>query len=199
MSDKQDRRSADEIEDEIRQTRENLDDTLHELEDRLSPKYFMDSAYNQIRNGGANEFIANLGNTVKHNPIPVLLIGIGVGWLMMSQNRSGQKSSDRSMGRHRHDTEGRYSKPGTVMPATSSEAAPHASTVTGANRPVTTAGTGMATTGSSMDREVVGEATHLGTAQHKGGQPRPGDSEVIGEPTHLGTRQHRDGSPGSKM
>jgi hypothetical protein len=207
MSDKHDRRSPDEIEDEIRQTRENLDDTLHELEDRLSPKHLMDSAYNQVRNGGANEFLSNLGNTIKQNPIPTLLIGIGIGWLMMSQNRNGQKASGRS--RHSQDMDERYSKPGTVMPATptTSTSAPphHEDHLTGANRPVTTSGVGTASTGegatatgASPNREVVGEATHLGTAQHKGGQSRSSASDVVGEPTHLGT-QHRDGTPGTKM
>jgi hypothetical protein len=206
MSDKHDKRSPDEIEEEIRQTRENLDDTLHELEDRLSPKYLMDSAYNQVRNGGANEFLSNLGNTIKQNPIPTLLIGIGIGWLMMSQNRNGQKASGRS--RHRHDMDERYSKPGTVMPATATSVPPHSEDrLTGANRPVTTTGmgttastgVGSTATGPSTNREVVGEATHLGTAQHKGGQSRSPASDVVGEPTHLGTPQHRDGTPGSKM
>ncbi|SFH27680.1 DUF3618 domain-containing protein [Modicisalibacter xianhensis] len=208
MSDKHERRSPDEIEEEIRQTREELDDTLHELEDRLSPKYFVDSAYNHVRNGGANEFLSNLGNTIKQNPFPVLLIGVGIGWLMMSQSGKGQKAYDKAyaktLGRKRHDdASGRHYRPGTVMPATptASTSAPpeYTDTVTGTNRSGTTSGVGTAAAGPASSSGVVGEATHLGTAQHKGGASRSSSADVVGEATHLGTQQHREGYPGSKM
>ena len=197
MSDKQERRSSEEIEAEIRQTREDLDDTLHELEDRLSPRQFMDTAYDHVRNGGANEFFVNLGNTIKQNPVPVLLIGIGIGWLMVTHTQASQKASDRTVGRNRH----RYRTPGTVTTPTTPVASTAASedAVTGANRPVTPTEMGAAPTVSSpgAGAGTVGEATHLGTAQHKGGGARPG-TDVVGEATHLGTHQDREGDASTK-
>ncbi|MEC9482991.1 MAG: DUF3618 domain-containing protein [Halomonas sp.] len=82
-----DSRKPEDIESDISQTRAHLDETLQELEDRLSPRQFMDSAYNYLREGGADEFLSNLGRTIKENPVPVLLTGIGLGWLMMAYRK----------------------------------------------------------------------------------------------------------------
>ncbi|QJQ96315.1 MULTISPECIES: DUF3618 domain-containing protein [Halomonadaceae] len=88
MSDNNGRRSPDEIETEIHETRAKLDNTLTELENRLSPAKIMDSAYHHFRNGGANEFFASLGKTIKENPVPFLVTGIGLGWLALSHCQS---------------------------------------------------------------------------------------------------------------
>jgi ElaB/YqjD/DUF883 family membrane-anchored ribosome-binding protein len=40
-----------------------------------------------VRSSGANEFVSNLGGSVKNNPIPVALMGIGMAWLMATGNR----------------------------------------------------------------------------------------------------------------
>ena len=88
------RRQPDEIESDIYATRARLDDTLHELEERFSPHYLMDTAFNYVRQGGANDVMAHVGRTVKRNPIPVMLTGIGLGWLMLSQ-RNSKSHADR--------------------------------------------------------------------------------------------------------
>ncbi|WP_404465315.1 DUF3618 domain-containing protein [Vreelandella aquamarina] len=80
-------RDPDEIEKEIHQSRERLDATLHQIEERFSPEQWLHSTYDYLRHGGANEFFANLGTTVKQNPVPTLLTGAGLGWLMLSQSQ----------------------------------------------------------------------------------------------------------------
>jgi ElaB/YqjD/DUF883 family membrane-anchored ribosome-binding protein len=75
------------LEQEIVQTRANIDMTLDAIQERLSPGRLVDRALEYTReNGGA--FAGNLGRSVRDNPMPVALLGIGIGWLMLAGNRS---------------------------------------------------------------------------------------------------------------
>ncbi|GAB2786146.1 hypothetical protein GCM10027040_10280 [Halomonas shantousis] len=95
-NDTRDNRNPDEIESDIRQTRSHLDETLSDLQQMFDPQTVVNSAYDYVRRGGANEFASNLGRTIKQNPVPALLIGIGVGWLMFASNRSSTATRDSS-------------------------------------------------------------------------------------------------------
>ena len=76
---------------EIERTRDEMDSTLSEIEHRLTPGQLVDQGIDYLRKSGANEFVQNLGGQVKHNPLPVALVGIGIAWLMATgrQQRSG--------------------------------------------------------------------------------------------------------------
>jgi len=90
-------RSAADIEREVEQTRAGLTDTLDELRERASPGQLFEQALDYARSSGGNEFVRNLGTSVRDNPLPLLLIGAGIGWLMMSGGgRTGGTTS--SMG-----------------------------------------------------------------------------------------------------
>ncbi len=80
-------RRPEEIEAEIARTRGDMDATLTAIEHRLTPGQLVDQGLDYIRNSGANEFVSNLGGSVKNNPIPVALMGIGMAWLMATGNR----------------------------------------------------------------------------------------------------------------
>ncbi|MGM0832762.1 MAG: DUF3618 domain-containing protein [Pseudomonadota bacterium] len=86
MSDHNQHRHPDDIEKDIHQSRERLDSTLHKIEERFSPDQLLHTTYDYLRQGGANEFFSNLGTTIKQNPVPVLLTGAGLGWLMLRQS-----------------------------------------------------------------------------------------------------------------
>lgn len=94
MSTSHDHRRPEEIENEIIQARARLDDTLHELEERFSPQQLMNTTYEYLRHGGANDFASSLGRTIKENPLPVLLTGAGLVWLIVAQRSSDQSRSD---------------------------------------------------------------------------------------------------------
>ncbi|MBL8658173.1 MAG: DUF3618 domain-containing protein [Rhodospirillales bacterium] len=83
-------KSPDEIEQEIIATREHIDRTLDVLTERLSPGGLFDQAMHTARETGG-EFTLNLGRTVRDNPVPVALLGLGLGWLMVAdrQRKSG--------------------------------------------------------------------------------------------------------------
>lgn len=77
-------RSPETIERDVERTRANLTRTLDELRDRLSPGQVMDQLTEWAKGSGGAEFARNLGAQVRDNPLPILLVGAGIGWLMMS-------------------------------------------------------------------------------------------------------------------
>lgn len=86
-------RSPDEILAGIERTRSELDSTLSAIEHRLTPGQLVDQGLDYLRHSGANEFVRNLGGSVKHNPMPVSLVGIGLAWLMAAGRNSGASQS----------------------------------------------------------------------------------------------------------
>lgn len=77
-------RPSHEIQDEIQRTRHEMDGTLSAIEHRLSPGQIIDQGMSYLRRNGGTEFIGNLGEQAKTNPMPVALVGIGIAWLMAS-------------------------------------------------------------------------------------------------------------------
>jgi ElaB/YqjD/DUF883 family membrane-anchored ribosome-binding protein len=80
-------RRPEEIQADIARTRGDMDATLHAIEQRLTPGQLVDQGLDYLRNSGAREFASNLGGSVKNNPLPVALVGIGIAWLMATGNR----------------------------------------------------------------------------------------------------------------
>ena len=75
-------RGTQEIQAEIDRTRREMDGTLHAIENRLTPGQLYDQGMQYLRNNGGTEFLSNLGDQAKRNPMPVALVGIGLAWLM---------------------------------------------------------------------------------------------------------------------
>jgi ElaB/YqjD/DUF883 family membrane-anchored ribosome-binding protein len=91
-------RSPADLEREGEQIRADLDRTLDEIERKLSPGELLDKSVDFLRNNGS-EFIREAGETVRNNPIPVLLTAAGLIWLTTSiatRNRSRASSYDES-------------------------------------------------------------------------------------------------------
>ncbi|MBP0446966.1 DUF3618 domain-containing protein [Roseomonas sp. SSH11] len=83
-------KSSRQIETEVERTRADVSGTLDALRDRLSPSQMMDQAIDQIadyaRGSGGADFARNLGTAVRDNPLPVMLIGAGIAWMLLSKN-----------------------------------------------------------------------------------------------------------------
>ena len=82
-------RSSAEIERDVEDTRARLAGTLGELRDRASPGQLFEQALDYAKQSGGADLARNLGASVRDNPLPLLLIGAGIGWLMLSDRRSG--------------------------------------------------------------------------------------------------------------
>jgi Protein of unknown function (DUF3618) len=91
-----DYRRPEAIEEDISRTRASIDSTLTALENRLTPRELLDQAFEYARESGAREFVSNLQGSVKHNPLPVSLVGIGLAWLMMADRRERYSTAESS-------------------------------------------------------------------------------------------------------
>jgi len=91
-------RSPSDLEREGEQIRADLDRTLDEIEQKLSPGELLDRSVDFLRDNGS-EFIREAGETVRNNPIPVLLTAAGLIWLTTSiatRHRSRASGYDES-------------------------------------------------------------------------------------------------------
>lgn len=144
-------RRVEELESDVRQTRAHLDDTLHELEHRLSPARVRHGISTHLPRRNGQSFLTGLGDSIRQHPLPVLMTGVGLGWLMAAQLRSG------SSGQRRQGGTGLPMARGMTLPvvqeAPQRMVAVHLGTQQGRDHV------------STHRPEVVGEATHLGTGQ----------------------------------
>ena len=81
---------SEQFEREAEETRWQLAGTLEELRDRMTPGYLVDELVDYTRSGPAAEFLRNLGREVRENPMPLVLIGIGIVWLMARSSRTSR-------------------------------------------------------------------------------------------------------------
>jgi len=97
--------NPDAIRSDIDVTRRRMDDTMNALGDRLNPQHLLDEVLGFFRSDGGNgdnrltqvrEKITSsagtamqaIGDSVKNNPVPALLIGAGVAWMIYEGRRA---------------------------------------------------------------------------------------------------------------
>ena len=83
--------SPDRIERDLAETRARMGANLNQLQDRLSPGQVIDDAMAYFRGSDGADFGRNLLASVRENPLPAALTGIGLAWLM-TVNREPQGS-----------------------------------------------------------------------------------------------------------
>lgn len=92
MRTEDDNRQPEEIERDIERTREEVSSTIDAIQRKLTPGQMMDQALSYAKTSLPADFGSNLGNTVRDNPVPVTLIGVGIAWLMMSGQQGGRQA-----------------------------------------------------------------------------------------------------------
>ena len=89
---------------EIRETRERMGDTIEEIGERLNPRRLKEEVKEDIRDatiGRVERAAERVGDSrlvsaVRENPIPALMVGVGLGWLIFGARRSdGSRSRSR--------------------------------------------------------------------------------------------------------
>jgi ElaB/YqjD/DUF883 family membrane-anchored ribosome-binding protein len=103
---------TDKIEQDIEASRTRLNDTIEQLGGKLSPGQMLDEALG-LAKGQAGELVGSLGKQVKDNPIPLLLIGAGIGMLALNMRKGEDRpqahpASAPSLTHDEWSTEGRY-------------------------------------------------------------------------------------------
>lgn len=85
------------IEEDVERSRASVSGTLDALRGKLAPGQIVEELVDRVsefaRGSGGASFARNLGGAVRDNPLPVLLIGAGLGWLMLGQGASGQSGA----------------------------------------------------------------------------------------------------------
>ena len=79
-------RDPEQLERAAERLRADLDRTLDALERKLSPSQLLDRSLAYLREHGGDMAVA-LGDSVRRNPVPILLTVAGLGWLIVSSVR----------------------------------------------------------------------------------------------------------------
>jgi len=80
------------IQRDIQHTRAEMSETLDALGHRLSPNYIKEQVKDSVRST-AHDAGTSMLDTIKTNPIPSLIAGLSVGWLIM---KAGKSDDDRA-------------------------------------------------------------------------------------------------------
>jgi hypothetical protein len=85
--------TSEQLEREAEETRARIAETLEELRARVTPGRLVDQLVDYARNGGGGRFLGNLRRQVEENPLPIAVMGAGLGWLMMASGHSAGRGS----------------------------------------------------------------------------------------------------------
>jgi hypothetical protein len=82
---------------EIERTRADMSETVDAIQKRLSPENLKEQAKDRVKEatvGRAQEAGSGIVGTIRQNPMPAALTGIGLGWLLVSARRqsAGQEA-----------------------------------------------------------------------------------------------------------
>jgi hypothetical protein len=77
-------KSAAEIEDDITETRAEMGAVLDALEQRLAPRHLLEQGMDKLRDTMNGKGGGIIGETLRGHPVPLALIGAGIGWLLVA-------------------------------------------------------------------------------------------------------------------
>jgi ElaB/YqjD/DUF883 family membrane-anchored ribosome-binding protein len=114
MNENYEHKSPEQIQRDIERTRAEMGNTLDTIREKLSPGQLVDEALDYLKRNAPGQFANNLGETVKQNPVPVSLIGIGIAWLMMAGSRDPYPSGNWTADRRTHSKLGEAASSATA-------------------------------------------------------------------------------------
>ena len=77
---------------EIERTRAGMSETVDAIQERLSPENLKEQAKDRVKEatvGKAQEAGSGIVDTIRQNPLPAALTGIGLGWLFVNARKQG--------------------------------------------------------------------------------------------------------------
>jgi ElaB/YqjD/DUF883 family membrane-anchored ribosome-binding protein len=110
--------NPEQIRQDIQQTRAEMAATIDAIQDRLSPQHVMEQAKDTVREatvGKVKDMVNSATDTasdvaghvqdtaqqafeyVRENPLPAVLIGVGVAWMLMRTQRSGPRQAQQAV------------------------------------------------------------------------------------------------------
>jgi ElaB/YqjD/DUF883 family membrane-anchored ribosome-binding protein len=106
---------------EIERTRADMSETVDAIQDRLSPESLKEQAKDRVKEatvGKAQEAGSGVMGTIRANPLPAALTGIGLGWLLVNARRQSSAQGSYRVGAYPYDYPPRYEVPGADGPST---------------------------------------------------------------------------------
>jgi len=85
--------SIQELERDIEESRARLDETIDRIQGRLSVSGLVDDVVGSVRNTQFGTVVDEALEIVRRNPLPVLLIAAGVGWLIYRMAEDSRSSN----------------------------------------------------------------------------------------------------------
>jgi ElaB/YqjD/DUF883 family membrane-anchored ribosome-binding protein len=74
--------SSRDIQSDVVEIRQEMSKTLDEISAKLAPKELLSQLMSSMKDGGGARFLKNLSSSIERNPVPVVLIAGGVGYLI---------------------------------------------------------------------------------------------------------------------
>lgn len=96
-------KTSAELQRELEQQRNRVENTIDEIQQKLSPGQLVDEMLAYTK-GGGGEFLSSLQRNVTANPLPVALLGVSLAWLMAKPAPAAGSSDaqwDNSINRNR--------------------------------------------------------------------------------------------------
>ena len=89
--------STAELEREAEAIRSRVADTAESLKAKLTPGQIIDELTSVFSGSGGSEALSNLKLQVQENPLPLVMVGTGLAWLMFGKAPgSGEQQSERN-------------------------------------------------------------------------------------------------------
>lgn len=82
-------RSSADVEADVEATRDALDRNVEALKQKMTPGQLFDEAA-RLMGGTGQQVASKFAEQAKANPMPLAVMGLGLAWLMMSNNRAAQ-------------------------------------------------------------------------------------------------------------
>jgi len=86
-------KTSSELQREIDADRQRIGDRIDAIQERMSPGQLIDEVLVYARSSGGGEYVKNLGQALKDNPLPVALMGVSLAWLMAKQQPSSSATA----------------------------------------------------------------------------------------------------------
>lgn len=86
----------EQLQQEADDVRADFEHTVDELMNRFSPGELVNQAVSRFRNSGDSAFVNNLSNQIQNNPIPAILAGVSLTWLMSASKQPPARASHNS-------------------------------------------------------------------------------------------------------
>lgn len=83
---------TEQLEQESERARQHVAASLDELRSRVTPGQILDQIVGYARDSGGGDFLRNLKQQTVNNPLPIVLVGAGVGWLMLAKQRGSAEA-----------------------------------------------------------------------------------------------------------